>query len=66
MRNPSRARYTDSFRGTPPTSKNIKTHYILNKNARLTPNSCVFYDLRTFVAKFCRFIYALFPQIFGD
>ena len=34
----------------------IKTlkQYILNKNSTLTPNSCDFYDLRTFVAKFCR------------
>ena len=27
---------------------------MLNKNATLTPNSCDFYDLRTFVGKFCR------------
>ena len=26
---------------------------MLNKNATLTPNSCDFYDLRNFVAKFC-------------
>ena len=31
--------------------KNIKTHYILNKSARMTPNSCNFYDLRNFAAK---------------
>ena len=42
------------------------TQYFLNKNATLTPNSCDCYDLRTFVAKFCRRIYALFPQNFGD
>jgi len=36
------------------SKKNIKTDYILNRNATLTPNSCDFYDLRTFVAKFCR------------
>ena len=34
-------------------NKNIKTHYIPKKNATLTPNSCDFYDLLTFVAKFC-------------
>ena len=34
-------------------NKNIKTHYILNKNATLTLNSCDSHDLRTFVAKFC-------------
>ena len=39
-------------------NKNFKTHYILNKNATLTPCSCNFYD-------FVR-IYASFPQIFGD
>ena len=33
---------------------NIKTQYILNKNAPLTPNSWDFYDLRNIVAKFCR------------
>ena len=44
----------------------MKTHYFLNKNATLTPNSCDFYDLRTFVANFFVAIYALFPQIFGD
>ena len=36
----------------------MKTHYILNKNATLTPNSCDFYDFailsQSFVAKFCR------------
>ena len=39
-----------------PWKLSIKTlkHYILNKNATLTPNSCDFYDLRTFVGKFCR------------
>ena len=26
---------------------------MLNKNATLTPNSCDFYDLRNYVAKFC-------------
>ena len=30
-------------------NKNIKTHYIPKKNATLTPNSCDFYDLLTFV-----------------
>ena len=34
-------------------NKNIKTHYIPKKNATLTPNSSDFYDLLTFVAKFC-------------
>ena len=29
-------------------NKSIKTHNILNKNAKLTPNSCEFYDSRTF------------------
>ena len=33
-------------------NKNIKTHYIPKKNATLTPNSCDFYDLLTFVANF--------------
>ena len=32
-------------------NRNIKTHYTLNKNASLTPNSCNFYDLRNFAAK---------------
>ena len=33
-------------------SKKLKL-YIFNKNATLTPNSCDFYDLRNYVAKFC-------------
>ena len=53
------------FMSSPWNKLSIKTleHYILNKNATLTPNSCDFYyDLRTFVVA----IYALFPQNFGD
>ena len=44
------------FMSSPWNKLSIKTlkHYILNKNATLTPNSCDFYDLRTFVGKFCR------------
>ena len=43
------------FMSSPWNKLSIKTlkHYILNKNATLTPNSCDFYDLRNFVAKFC-------------
>ena len=47
-------------------NKNIKTHYIPKKNATLTPNSCDFYDLLTFVAKFCGQNLRTFPQIFLD
>ena len=47
-------------------NKSIKTHNILNKNAKLTPNSCEFYDSRTFVAEFCRQSLRTFPQIFWD
>ena len=35
-------------------NKNNKTQYILNINAKMTPNSCEFYDLRTIFAEFCR------------
>ena len=47
-------------------NKNMKTHYFLNKNATLTPNSCEFYDSRNFVAEFCRQSLRTFPQIFWD
>ena len=44
-------------------NKNIKTHYILNKNATLTPYLCDFYDFPQFSRKFVVRIYVTVPML---